>query len=63
MERETGWTVRVFSGDRDFTVMGGNGNYQAATGQFTTLFETQPVPPGADQALAEYEQFGEIGRR
>ena len=53
----------VFSGDGDFTVVGGTGKYKGATGRFTTLFETQPVPPGADQAFAEYEQFGEIHRR
>jgi hypothetical protein len=52
----------VFSGDGDFTVVGGTGKYKGATGRFTTLFETQPVPPGADQAFAEYEQFGEIRR-
>jgi hypothetical protein len=40
----------------------GTGKYKGVTGRFTTLFETQPVPPGADRAFAEYEQFGVIRR-
>jgi hypothetical protein len=52
----------VFNGDGDFTVVGGTGKYKGATGRFTTLFETQPVPPGADQAFAGHEQFGEVRR-
>jgi hypothetical protein len=42
--------------------VGGTGKYEWVTGRFTTLFETQPFPPGADRAFAEYEQFGEIRR-
>jgi hypothetical protein len=52
----------VFSGDGDFTVIGGTGKYKGASGTFTTLFETQPVPPGANKAVADYEQSGEINR-
>jgi hypothetical protein len=53
----------VFSGDGAFTVIGGTGKYKGATGHFTTLFETQPVPFGADKASADYQQFGKIHRR
>jgi len=52
----------VFSGDGDFKVVGGTGRYRRATGRFRTLFETGPVPLGADEALAEYSQDGRIKR-
>jgi hypothetical protein len=52
----------IFSGDGAFTVIGGTGRYKDASGTFTTLFETQPVPAGANQAIADYEQSGEILR-
>lgn len=52
----------VFSGDGAFTVIGGTGRYKNASGTFTTLFETKPVPAGANQAFAAYQQFGEILR-
>ena len=50
----------VFSGDGDFLVTGGTGKYEHATGRFRTLFETGPVPFGADEALAVYSQNGRI---
>lgn len=50
----------VFSGDGDFLVTGGTGRYANATGRFRTLFETGPVPFGADEALAVYSQKGKI---
>ena len=53
----------LFSGDGDFTVTGGTGKYQGATGRFTTLFETQPVPRGAENAIADFQQFGTVRRR
>ena len=37
----------VFSGDGEFTVVGGTGKYKDASGRFTTLFETKPVAPGS----------------
>ncbi|WP_435008435.1 hypothetical protein P12x_005646 [Tundrisphaera lichenicola] len=52
----------VFSGDGAFTIVGGTGKYKDASGTFTTLFETKPVPAGADKAIADYQQSGEIVR-
>lgn len=52
----------IFSGDGDFRVIGGTGRYRNATGRFRTLFETGPVPFGADQATANVTQSGTISR-
>jgi hypothetical protein len=50
----------VFSGDGAFTVVGGTGRYKKASGSFETLFETNQVKQGADQAIAVYSQKGAI---
>jgi hypothetical protein len=52
----------VFSGDGVFTVVGGTGRYRNASGTFVTNFETRTVPAGSDQAIADYQQSGEILR-
>ena len=52
----------VFSGDGEFTIVGGTGRFRHATGSFRTLFETEVVPAGADSALADFTQDGEIHR-
>jgi hypothetical protein len=52
----------VFSGDGVFTVIGGTGRYRNASGTFVTNFETRTVPAGSDQAIADYQQSGEILR-
>jgi hypothetical protein len=52
----------VLSGDGDFTVIGGTRSYRHATGSFRTLFETDVVPAGADTALADWTQKGEISK-
>ena len=53
----------VLSGDGDFKVIGGTGAYKNATGRFRTLFVSDPVPAGADQAVADVIQTGDIRRR
>jgi hypothetical protein len=53
----------VFSGDGDFKVIGGTGRYRNASGRFRTLFVTDTVPAGADEAVADYSQSGTINRR
>jgi hypothetical protein len=50
----------IFSGDGDFTVIGGTGRYRNASGQFRTLFQTDPVPPSADTATANWTQSGSM---
>lgn len=52
----------VLSGDGEFTVIGGTRRYRNATGSFRTLFVTDVVPAGADSALADWTQEGEICR-
>jgi hypothetical protein len=52
----------VFSGDGVFTVVGGTGRYRNASGTFVTNFETRTVPAGSDQAIADYQQSGDILR-
>jgi hypothetical protein len=53
----------ILSGDGDFTVIGGTGDYRHATGRFRTLFQTDPVPAGADKASAAFQQNGTIHSR
>jgi hypothetical protein len=53
----------ILSGDGAFTVVGGTGRYKNATGRFRTLFETSPVPPGANDASATVSQNGNIRAR
>ena len=53
----------VLSGDGDFKVIGGTGFYKNATGRFRTLFVSDTVPAGADQAIADVTQSGDIRRR
>jgi hypothetical protein len=53
----------VLSGDGDFTVVGGTGQYRRATGSFKTLFETDTVPAGGNDAVAGVTQSGNIRRR
>ena len=50
----------VFSGDGDFNVTGGTGEYKKASGRFRTVFATDTVPHGADQAVAGVHQYGDI---
>ncbi len=52
----------ILSGDGEFTIIGGTRRYRNATGSFQTLFETDVVPAGADSALADWTQNGEICR-
>jgi hypothetical protein len=52
----------VFSGDGQFTVIGGTGKYRNATGTFRTLFATDPIPLTSDSALATAGQTGTINR-
>lgn len=52
----------ILSGDGAFTIIGGTRHYRKATGSFQTLFETDVVPAGADSALADWTQNGEICR-
>ena len=53
----------ILSGDGDFTVTGGTGAYRQATGQFRTLFVTDPVRAGSDNASAEVHESGTIHKR
>jgi hypothetical protein len=52
----------VFSGDGEFTVIGGTGKYRRATGTFRTLFSTGPIPFTSDSAIAAVTQSGTINR-
>jgi hypothetical protein len=52
----------IFSGDGSFADIGGTGRCKDAFGTFTTLFEPQPIPAGANQAFADYRQSVEIRR-
>ena len=55
-------TEVVFSGDGQFTVIGGTGKYRRATGTFRTLFSTGPIPFTSDSAVATVTQSGTINR-
>jgi hypothetical protein len=52
----------VLSGDGEFTVTGGTGQFRNVTGRFQTLFETDVIPFGADTTQAEVTQKGEVCR-
>jgi hypothetical protein len=52
----------VLSGDGQFTVTGGTGRYQNATGAFRTLFVSQSVGADADGAIADVQQQGIVQR-
>ena len=52
----------VLSGDGEFTVTGGTGQFRNATGRFQTLFQTDVIPEGADSTLADVTQEGTISR-
>ncbi|WP_152054123.1 hypothetical protein [Tautonia marina] len=52
--------LAVFSGDGQFTVVGGTGRYENATGSLQTCFESEPTPLTADSAIATYTQVGTI---
>jgi hypothetical protein len=60
LDLETGQAV--LSGDGDFTVVGGTGQNAEASGEFLTIFITDPLPLSADSAEAAYWQVGEINR-
>jgi hypothetical protein len=50
----------IFRGDGNFTVVGGTGKFDGATGNFKTLFETKVVKPNANAANADVTQSGYI---
>ena len=50
----------IFSGDGDFTIVGGTGQYQNATGGWQTLFQSGSTPLSADSASADFSQQGVI---
>lgn len=52
----------IFSGDGDFTVLGGTGHYRKASGTFRTHFKSQVIQAGADTAIAGVTQEGTIAR-
>ena len=55
-------TEVIFSGDGAFTVIGGTGRYENASGTFRTLFATNPIPVTSNSALAGVTQKGKIKR-
>jgi hypothetical protein len=52
----------IFSGDGNFTVHGGTERYRKATGAFRTLFQSVPIPAGANDASAHVTQRGWLKR-
>lgn len=53
----------VLSGDGTMAIIGGTGKYAGASGEFWTVFVTDPVPLGADAAVADFAQGGMIRRK
>jgi hypothetical protein len=52
--------LAIFSGDGQFTILGGTGRYRNASGAFRTLFRSFPTPLTADSAVAFVTQNGVI---